>query len=176
MHIPYDAILNAIRMGFFDNFFNSEAKKNRKSHISNLLSVAIADGQLASAEVTFVRAVADRYGLTDKEFNELTSGKKVPFHKPESKEEQFAQLWEMFLLMIVDNDRHPREIAILKEVAVKFGINSTIVDDMNSVFSDEKLAGFIDNPHVQARVDLHMQMLQYKYGLTTKQPSVILPG
>jgi uncharacterized tellurite resistance protein B-like protein len=163
-------------MGFFDKFFSSEAKKNRKSHIYNLLSVAIADGHLASAEVTFVRAVADRYGLTDKEFNELTSGKNVPFHKPESKEEQFSQLWEMFLVMIVDNDRDPREIAILKQVAVKFGISSIIVDDMNSVFNDKQLAGFVDSPAVQTRVDFHMQMLQYKYGLTTKQPSVILPG
>lgn len=163
-------------MGFFDNLFSSEARKNRKSHISNMIAVALADGHIDPNEVTFIQAIANRYGLTDAEFKELVSGKQVPFHKPASTEEQFSQLWEMFMLMIVDNERHPREIAILKDVAAKFGISPAIVDDMNSVFSEEKLAGFTDNPQVQARVDLHMQMLQLKYGLTTKQPSVIWPS
>jgi uncharacterized tellurite resistance protein B-like protein len=164
------------QMGFFDNFFSSEAKKNRKSHIGNLISVALADGQIDQNEVTFIQAIANRYGLTDSEFKELVSGKPMPFHKPKSTEEQFSQLWDMFMVMIVDNERHPKEIAILKGVAAKFGISTAIVDDMNSVFSEEKLAGFNDNPQVQARVDLHMQMLQLKYGLTTKNPTVIWPS
>ena len=61
-------------MGLFNVFKNYEIDKN-KSHIKNLLEVAIADGKLDEIELELVISIAGKFDITKGEVMEI---KEIP--------------------------------------------------------------------------------------------------
>lgn len=117
-------------MSFLGIFFNS-AKKKGKSHLKNLLSVAMADGKLEDSEYQFLLKIAARYQITSNEVDKLKNEiqSKGSFYYERSST-RFEQIYDLVKMMMIDNHINPQELKICKRFSEKMGYHVTIVDEL----------------------------------------------
>lgn len=117
-------------MGFWD-IFDSRDKKERLSHIKNLLALACADGHLTKDEVSLIFRIGVNAGLTPEELNRiLERPDSVKFCPPETYKERIEQLYDMVMVMMVDGEISEREVAFCKMIAMELGFSHQIIDQM----------------------------------------------
>lgn len=113
------------------NFFDSDDKQKRLSHIRNLLALAAADGDLDESELELIYSVGARINLTENELRRIINRpESVPFKVPENFKERITQLYDMVVLMMIDGKIHKNEIALCKITAIKLGFKHQIIDKM----------------------------------------------
>lgn len=127
-------------MGLFSVFNDNEKDKNR-SHIKNLLEVAIADGKLDESELNLVMKIASNFDMTKEEVLEIKNNtNEISFNPPSSYSAKIKLLEDLVNVIIADKTIHESEVAICKEFAVKLNISPVIIDDIiiSILNSDDK--------------------------------------
>ncbi len=113
------------------DFFLSPTKKKGKSHLKNLMIMAMADGVLDDNEYQFLKNIASKYEISHNEVDKLKLliQKKNNFDI-DSNIHRFDQIFDLVKMMMADNHIDARELKMCKVFAVKTGFSSTIVDEL----------------------------------------------
>jgi len=110
-------------MNFLDilNLFR-QGKGTARSHIKNLIEVAVSDGNFDLIEYDLLKKIAKRNGINENHLKEIrTAPTSVQFELPEGKEERFQQFYDLVHMMTIDQTIHDEEMKLCNLFAIKFG-------------------------------------------------------
>ncbi len=103
----------------FLEFFTSS--KNKK-HLSNLLSLAKADGFFHLNEYEFLLVVARKYGISVEYLQKMQKNEKAyQYHLPKDSLERFHYWYDLMNMVLADNVIHEKELEYCTEMAKVFG-------------------------------------------------------
>lgn len=113
------------------NIFESDKDGKRKSHIKNLISVAMADGHLADEEWALLTRVAHRLDMSSEEIQNIRNNPdEVKFIAPKKYKEKLQQVNDLVALMMVDGDVDRSELDLCKKIALKLDLLPRVVNDL----------------------------------------------
>ncbi len=136
------------------NVFNQKEKDKRKSHIKNLLEVAVADGILDDVELEIVMEVASKFDLTKAEVLEIKDEpSKIKFNPPSSEKAKIVLLYDVVQVMIADKEIHENEVKLCKDLAVKLNLAPVVVDEMIKMVTDS-ISSASDKHNIEKLLDL----------------------
>jgi uncharacterized tellurite resistance protein B-like protein len=134
-------------MGLFSSLDLNESNK-RKSHIRNLLAVAISDGTFDRKELELIYQIASNYNMNREEVDAIKNEKElVPFSQPSSKKVKILQVYDLVKLMLADNKIHVNEIKLCRSFAKKLNLVPDIVDGL--------IALHAENPEMPQKEIIH---------------------
>ena len=115
----------------------------RRSHVKNLLSVALAHGHLDPDEWDLLLTISKVMGISEEEIHNIKEKpEQVPFIPPKKYEDKVQQIHDLVAVMTVDSYISPRELALCKKISLKLDILPNIVDDIiRDVFNPNSMAG-----------------------------------
>lgn len=121
--------------------FNTSKKaldNKNKSHLKNLMSIAMADGQLAEEERNIVYSVAYSLGMSDEDIAAVqNSPESIKFIPPKTYNEKLEQIYDFISLMSADHNIDPNEVAVCKKLALHLELAPRIIDDiLNKLFAE----------------------------------------
>jgi len=101
-----------------------EGKTTSKSHMKNLLEMAMVDSHFDDSEHQLLRKLAKKHKVSDKELNKIKENPgNVKFELPANKNKKFEQFYELINMMTVDGKIHRDEMDLCVIFAKKFGYN-----------------------------------------------------
>ncbi|PKV63032.1 tellurite resistance TerB family protein [Pontibacter ramchanderi] len=110
------------------SFFESEAEKKLKSHITNLGALAKADGHMDPTEMEFIISIGKRHGLKPSEVRNLLSNvQSVKPQLPTNDAERFDQIYDLVEMMLADGIVDENEMEFCINMAVRLGFKKSIV-------------------------------------------------
>ena len=113
------------------NISKKAPSDKNKSHLKNLMSIAMADGHLAKEERHILFSVAHRLGMSDEDIIAVRDNpESIKFTPPESYDEKIEQIYDFISLMSVDSDIDPNEIELCKKLALHLQLTPRIIDDL----------------------------------------------
>lgn len=123
--------------------FKFDKEGVRRSHVKNLISVAMADGHLDLDEWDMLVTISKVMGMTEEEIHEIKeSPEKIQFIPPKKYEDKVQQIHDLVAVMTVDSHVSPRELALCKKISLKLDVLPNIVDDIiRDVFNPNSVAG-----------------------------------
>lgn len=108
--------------------FESEEKKVVKSHIRQMVRLALADGEFHKDERKFIKKIGKENGLDSTEVQRIIDNpKSVDIHIPETKEGKFFQIFDLVNLMTKDGTINDAETEFCQELANRLGFKKVIV-------------------------------------------------
>lgn len=113
----------------------SKDDKRRQSHIRLLFAAALADGKLDKSEEEMLARIAQREGVSQKEYQEIVNKKYINYTAPEDEETKRKYLIDLACIVMADGKITPAEIDVLQKIAKGFG------------FSLEEVKGIIDEAY-----------------------------
>ena len=121
-------------MALFEKIFNTlepSDMKNKKSHIKNLYSVAMADGILENGEFEFMLSVADKLYISRETVNHVVKfPEDIAFYVPTHDREKLDQIHDCVCMAMIGGQIDEREISICKLISVKMGFRPIVVDKL----------------------------------------------
>ena len=116
-------------------FFEHQYLAYKKKHLSNLLALAMADGQLHKNEEALLFKLGEKYGLKERQVsNILKSKKKVELYVPKKDEEKMDQLYDLLTMVYADGVVDDNEVTFCKDVVNRFGYRPELVDKLIDLF------------------------------------------
>lgn len=112
-----------------DKHYNSKA-----SLIFMLIKISQADGDENSRELSFIKEVANRLGLSDKNVHEIKNSKDFELDLPRGEQERLYMFFHALQLVEIDKKILSEEIDLLKKIGFKLGINPHLVNDLVSLY------------------------------------------
>lgn len=108
--------------------FESEEKKEVKSHIRQMVRLALSDGEIHKKERKFIRRIGKENGLDLDEVQKIIDNpQSVDLHIPETKEGKFYQIFDLVNLMTKDGHVNDAEMDFCQELANRLGFKKVIV-------------------------------------------------
>jgi uncharacterized tellurite resistance protein B-like protein len=108
----FSDILNLFRQG----------KGTARSHMKNLIEVAVVDGNFDPTESELLKKIAKRNNISESHLKEIHGNPgNIEFIVPGDKLEKFQQFYDLVHMMTVDNSIHVEEMKLCNLFAVKFG-------------------------------------------------------
>jgi uncharacterized tellurite resistance protein B-like protein len=105
-------ILNLFRQG----------ESSAKSHIRNLIEMALVDGNLDLIEYDLLRKIALSNHISEEELRQIHENpKRIQFVLPEDPRERFRQFYDLVHMMTIDQTDQEEEIQLCYFFAQKFG-------------------------------------------------------
>lgn len=113
------------------NIFKSDEDGVRRSHLKNLVAVALADGKLTDDEWELLVYLASRLGISEDEINTIKNNPdSVQFIPPKKYEDKIQQIEDLVTLISIDHDINPKEIELCKKISLRLDILPQIVDSI----------------------------------------------
>ena len=135
----------------FSNFLGlfKEGKVGAKSHMKNLLEMAMVDGHFDSVEMELLNKIAKRHSISEKQLKQIQQNMEaIHFEIPKDEATKFAQLYDLVHMMVIDNYVDQEEIKLCTIFAKKFGYKEKNVKELvdsvasnirnNQTFNDTK--------------------------------------
>lgn len=114
-------------MGFFGLFQNSEVENN-KSHLKNLIAVAMSDGNMDGNEAKALFAVATRLGIDEINIRHLVANHNdIKFVLPKDRKDRIQQFWDLIMIILADGKIEDREMVVFEQFAMKLGVRKAII-------------------------------------------------
>jgi len=104
-------------------------KEHKKALISDLIVLAQADNKVTRAEYEFIMRLAHRMELTIQDVDDLFL-EPVPSKPIFNELERITHFHKMVLLMNVDREAHPEEVAAIRNFGLKMGMRPGIMDQI----------------------------------------------
>jgi uncharacterized tellurite resistance protein B-like protein len=118
-------------MDILSSIFGSDTEGIRRSHIKNLISIALADGQLTQDEWDLLLVIASHLGMREEEINAIRNNPDtVNFVAPKTHEERVQQIEDLVALLAIDHDINPKEIELCKKICLRLDVLPQIVDSI----------------------------------------------
>lgn len=106
------------------------------SMLKSLMELANIDGKMVEREFSFLWAIANQLGITDKAVFDAIMIADIDFVPPENEYERILQFQRMVLMMNVDEKTTPAELTYVREMGMKMGLNtmavSTVLREMKN--------------------------------------------
>lgn len=116
-------------MDILSSIFGSDKEGLRRSHVKNLISIALADGHLSEDEWELLVYLASRLGMEEEEIAAIKENPEaVTFVMPKTHEQRVQQIEDLVLLMSIDHDINPNEVELCKKIALRLDVLPQIVD------------------------------------------------
>lgn len=111
--------------------FKTDYAGIRKSHVKNLITVAMADGALENDEWDLLVTIAKALGATDSEIKTIKEHPdRVQFIPPKKYQDKVQQVTDLVAVMTVDGHINPGELELCKKISLKLDILPRMVDDI----------------------------------------------
>jgi len=99
-----------------------QGKATAKSHMKNLIEMAVVDGKFLEVELDLLRNIAKRNNISESQLMAIKNNPGgVQFEIPTDPHEKFEQLYDLVHMMSIDNDVHGEEMKLCNLFAIKFG-------------------------------------------------------
>jgi uncharacterized tellurite resistance protein B-like protein len=116
-------------MDILSNIFGTDTNGIRRSHVKNLISIALADGQLTSEEWDLLVYIASTMGINEAEIENIKNNPdSVSFISPKSHDESIQQIEDLIAVLTIDHDINPKEVELCKKICLKLDVLPQIVD------------------------------------------------
>lgn len=103
-----------------DLFFDGKA--TAKSHMKNLIEMAVADGRFDPEEQSLLSRIAKKNNISESQLQKMRDNPaEIKFELPTDKRERFHQFYDLVHMMSVDKSIHPEEMKLCNLYAVRFG-------------------------------------------------------
>lgn len=104
------------------DFYESGKQKQNKSHLENLISVALVDGSLAETEKILLERFASRLSVDNTTFNEMLKGAdKYKMNPPFDKEGRYKRLYNLVSVALADELVDDKEMDLVAKYAIGLG-------------------------------------------------------
>lgn len=101
------------------------SNKVTRSHMKNLIEMAMADSHFDDTEYKLLKKLAKKYKVSEKELEEIKNNPSdIEFLLSEKKDERFEQFFELVKMMMADDDIAREELQLCKIFAKKFEYNN----------------------------------------------------
>ena len=111
--------------------FKSDKEGIRRSHVKNLVTVAMADGRLDIDEWKLLMAIAKRLGMSEEEIKFIRSNPdQVTFMPPKKYDEKVQQIRDLVAVMTIDHIINQKELELCKKISLKLDILPQMVDEI----------------------------------------------
>ena len=108
---------------------NDLGHQERLTHITNLISMARIDGEIADTEKLAICHLATRWGITDEEFEQCARDSvELKTVVPEKESDKVAFLRNLTALMLIDEKIDRDELEVLRYLVHQFGFAPSAVD------------------------------------------------
>jgi uncharacterized tellurite resistance protein B-like protein len=108
-----------------------QGKTTAKSHIKNLIEIAVADGKFTDDENALLISIAARNGITKKKIQEIRAkSSSIVFEVPKDEKDKFNQMYDLVHMMVVDKSIHSEELRLCEIFASKFGYKKERIKGM----------------------------------------------
>jgi uncharacterized tellurite resistance protein B-like protein len=108
--------------------FESKKTKRIKTHLKNLIVLALADGNISAEELEILKRVGKKVGLNEGEIKSLIGNPaSLKIELPDNDAERFDQIYELVQMMMADGKIHDEEMEFCVDVATKLGFRKAIV-------------------------------------------------
>lgn len=105
-------ILNLFRQG----------KGTARSHMKNLIEMAVVDGNFDLIEYDLLKKIAKRNNISERDLNAIREAPhNIAFELPIDKHQRFYQFYDLVRMMTIDNSVHNDEIELCSLFGLKFG-------------------------------------------------------
>lgn len=122
--------------------FITDKEGIRRSHVKNLVTIAMADGHLDPEEWDLLMRIARRLGMEEEEIKNIKNGfEKVDFVPPKKYEDRVQQVRDLVAVMMIDREINEKELELCKKVALKLNILPQLVDEIISGNQNQKDQG-----------------------------------
>jgi uncharacterized tellurite resistance protein B-like protein len=119
-------------------FFEHQYLKFKKSHLSNLIALAMADGQIHEHELKLIYRIGEKYKLKEKQIQKLLdSPNRSEIYIPESHEHKMEQLYDLIRMVYADGVVEELEVTFCENVMDLFGYKKEIVRWLIEIFKNE---------------------------------------
>jgi hypothetical protein len=109
----------------------SEKIKMRQSHFRNMMTVALADGELNENEKEIIILLAKRIGITPSEMSLVNQNPdRIEFYNPQSYSLKVEQLYDLVQIMLFDGEFNAKEYTACGMIAISLGLNTEVVDSI----------------------------------------------
>jgi len=108
---------------------HKEGKTTSKSHIKNLLEMALIDNHFDDREYQLLKKLAKKHKVSKKELNKIQENNAdVEFELPVDENEKFEQFYELVYMMTADKKilKEGSEVNTAKKIKYNWGINHEI--------------------------------------------------
>lgn len=117
-------------MGLLD-IFKTDHEGIRRSHVKNLITVAMADGRLENNEWSLLVSIAKVLGMKEEEIDAIkTNPETVAFVPPQKYQEKVEQIRDLVAIMTIDGHISSRELELCKKISLKLDILPQLVDEI----------------------------------------------
>ena len=104
---------------------HKEGKTTSKSHIKNLLEMALIDSHFDDREYQLLKKLAKKHKVSKKELKEIQENNaNVEFELPVDENEKFEQFYELVYMMTADKKILKEEVNLCIIYAKKFNYNN----------------------------------------------------
>ena len=111
--------------------FKSDTNGIRRSHVKNLVTVAMADGQVDKEEWNLLVSIAERLGMSEDEITGIRNNPdSVQFVPPKKYEDRVQQLRDLVSVMTIDSLINLRELELCKKISLRLDILPQMVDEI----------------------------------------------
>jgi uncharacterized tellurite resistance protein B-like protein len=118
-------------MDIFKNIFGTDINGIRRSHVKNLIAIALADGQLTSEEWDLMVYIASTMGIDEKGIENIKKNPDVVnFMAPKNHEDRVQQIEDLIAVLTIDHDINPKEVELCRKISLKLDVLPQIVDDI----------------------------------------------
>ncbi len=109
-----------------------EANKGvKESHLKNLMVLAMADGHMSEIENHLLLSIAHRLGLNDSDIAKINNEiNEISFVLPARYEDRIEQFEDLLNLMAIDGHIDPNEEEVCRQMAKKYELMASVVEDM----------------------------------------------
>ncbi len=140
-------------MGFFDFFKDTQRKSRAKSHIKNLIEMAMVDGHFDMIEYELLLVIARRHGISENQIKKVRKNPdEVQFLVPNDEKKRFFQLYDLVNMMIIDGVVHNMEFKLCCMFAKKFGYQDKQAEDLINATAENIKMG---NTHDETFTRVH---------------------
>lgn len=123
-------------MSIFSFFSNTVAGDN-KSHLKNLISVAMSDGNMDENEAKALLSVAMRLNINEGDVRQMvTNYRDIRFVLPKERKNRIQQFWDIIMIILADGKIEEHEMKIFENFATKLGIRKAIIAGLIRKFTE----------------------------------------
>ena len=124
---------------------SSDGSGHIRSHMKNLLEIALVDQDFDDSEFDLLKKLANKYDIPEDELAKIRENPSdIEFEMPESDSEKFQQFYELVQMMMADNKIYEEEMNLCIIFGRKFGYNN-VRESTNAIVQDIKDGVSIDN-------------------------------
>lgn len=108
-----------------------EGKVGAKSHMKNLIEMAMVDGHFDKSEKSLLESIAKKYGISDAQLQAIHDDPTaIEFEVPKNEDQKFEQLFDLVNMMVADDYTDREEIKLCGVFARKFGYKEEKSDEL----------------------------------------------